>query len=357
MINVVKPTLPGLEEYIYYLKKIWKTSYLTNNGPLIIELENELKQYLDVEYLRIVSSGTIALQIAIKCLELEGEIITTPFSHISTLNSILWQKCTPVFVDIEPQSLCIDSSKIEAAITSKSVAILATHVYGFPCDVVHIKKLADKYGLKVIYDGAHSFGVKLNNQSVFKYGDVSAVSFNATKVFHCVEGGAIITNNEKIDKACCELRYFGLSNDNPNAVGINAKNSEFHAAMGLCNLPKIDMFIEKRQELYNLYKNLLEKLPLEFPYSLNEIQYNYSYFPVIFPTRKKLMFIKDVLNKESIYPKRYFYPSLNKLSYNTGDNCPIAENISERILCLPLYHDLSIDDVKKIAQLIVSSYD
>jgi len=357
MINVVKPTLPKLEEYVTYLQKIWETSLLTNNGPLVIELENQLKKYLDVKFLRIVSNGTIALQIAIKSLELEGEVITTSFSHVATLNSILWQNCKPVFVDIEPQSFCIDVSKIEAAISDKSCAILATHVYGFPCHVEGIQKLASKYGLKVIYDGAHAFGVKLNNQSILRYGDVSTVSFHATKVYHCIEGGAIISNCEETDQKCMEIRHFGLSDENPDILGINGVNSEFHAAMGLCNLPKVNIFIEKRSEIYNLYKTILKNLTLQIPNSIEDIEYNFSYFPVVFPSKEKLILIKDMLNKAGIYPRRYFYPSLNKLSFNTGNNCPIAESISERILCLPLYNDLSLDDTEKIARLIIQNYD
>jgi dTDP-4-amino-4,6-dideoxygalactose transaminase len=357
MINVVKPNLPGLEEYVAYLHKIWDTVFLTNNGPLVTELENQLKQYLDVKYLRIVSSGTIALQIAIKCLELEGEVITTPFSHVSTLNSILWQNCTPVFVDIEPHSYCIDSSKIEAAISGKTCAIIATHVYGFPCQVEHIQKIAGKHGLKVIYDGAHAFGVKLNNQSIFNYGDMSIVSFHATKVFHCIEGGAIISNCEKTDQQCSEMRSFGFQDPSRFIVGINGKNSELHAAMGLCNLPKVNMLIEKRRDIYNLYKIILNDLPLQYPNPIDEIEYNFSYFPVIFPSEEKVISIIDVLNKVGVYPRRYFHPSLNKLYNETVNNCPVAEDISKRVLCLPLYYDLSLEDAEKIARLIVQKYD
>lgn len=357
MINVVKPTLPKLEEYVTYLQKIWETSFLTNNGPLVTELEGQLKKYFDVKFLRIVSNGTIALQIAIKSLALEGEIITTPFSHVATLNSILWQNCKPVFVDIELHSFCIDASKIEAAISDRSCAILATHVYGFPCQVEDIEKLANKYGLKVIYDGAHAFGVKLKNQSILKYGNVSTLSFHATKIFNSIEGGAIISDCEKTDQKCMEIRYFGLNNEIPDTLGINGINSEFHAAMGLCNLPKVNMFIKKHHEIYNLYNAILKNLTLKFPNHLNDIEYNFSYFPIIFPSEKKLIFIKDVLNKAGIYPRRYFYPSLNKLSFNTGNNCPIAESISERVLCLPLYNDLSLEDAERIARLIVENYD
>ena len=232
MINVTKTFLPPLDEYIKYLEKIWETHWVTNQGPLAEDLESKLKEYLNVKNLLLVSNGTIALQLAIKALNLKDEIITTPYSYVATTNSILWENCTPVFCDIENKTFCIDADKIEKLINENTSAILATHVYGFPCDVVKIKSLADKYNLKVIYDGAHAFGVNYKNQSLLNFGDISTVSFHATKIFHTIEGGAVITNEDKLNEKLFLYRAFGHLDDEYFSIGINGRTSEFHAAMG-----------------------------------------------------------------------------------------------------------------------------
>lgn len=356
MINVSKPYLPPFEEYSRYLEGIWSRVRLTNHGPLVTELENQLKEYLGVKYVVFVSSGTSALQIALKSFELQGQVITTPFSYISGVNAILWGNCQPIFVDIEDKSFCIDPSKIEASITTKTSAILATHVYGYPCDVEQIQAIAEKNGLKVIYDAAHAFGVAIQNQSIFNFGDVTAVSFHATKLYHTIEGGAIITNNELLAKKCILLRAFGLQGTKPYCVGINGKNSEFHAAMGLCNLPKVRDFIQKQQEIAWIYKSFLQDLPIQFPQCPEGVKYNYAYFPIVFPSEERLLSVKSALENLGINTRRYFYPSLNKLPYLTGADCPIAESVAQRILCLPSYYELSLEDTKEIAQLIVKQY-
>ncbi len=352
MIPFLKPNLPDLGAYTKYLEQIWQTAQLTNNGSLLVALENQLKAYLGVKYLRIVSSGTMALQIAIQALDLKGEVITTPFSHLSTTNALLWQQCTPRFVDIEEKTFCIDAGKIEAAITAKTTAILATHVYGYPCHTERIEAIARKHKLKVLYDGAQAFGVKQNGQSIFISGDVSIVSFNATKIFHTVEGGAIITTNRELDVKCNEIRYFGLSREVPSRVGINGKNSEFHAAMGLCNLKLVNGYIDRQRDLYVRYKSGLANLPLRFPEYKSEVDYNFSYFPIIFDSEGQAEQVKNELHRTGIGVKKYFSPALNKLPYIISGNCPVAETISGRVLCLPLYYDLSPEDIEKIVTLI-----
>ncbi len=353
-INVSKPYLPPLSQYSEYLVGIWNRSWITNNGPLVNLLEKQLSDYLGVRYVKFVSSGTVALQIAIKSLEMEGEVITTAFSHVSTANSLLWGNLDPVFADILEDSFCIDPSKIEAAITNRTCAILATHVYGHPCEIKEIEKIATKYNLRVIYDGAHAFGVQVYNQSIFNYGNVTTVSFHATKLYHTIEGGAVITNDEKIANKCGLLKNFGLQAAIPHLAGLNGKNSELHAAMGLCNLPMVEDFIRKNGEISALYRSLLTHLPLIFPQISAEVKYNNTYFPIVFSSTEEMIRVKNGLENEGIYARRYFYPSLNKLSYYKKYDCPISEKISERILCLPLYYDLSLEEVRTIAQVVIT---
>lgn len=354
MIPFLKPNLPDLNTYTSYLEQIWQTAQLTNNGSLLIELENRLKAYLDVPHLRIVSSGTTALQIAIHTLALTGEVITTPFSHLSTTNALLWQHCIPKFVDIEEETFCIDPGKIEAAITDKTSAVVATHIYGYPCNVERIEAIAREHNLHVLYDGAQAFAVKLNNQSVFKCGDISIVSFNTTKLFHTIEGGAIITNSSELDEKCSEIRRFGLKQEVPNRLGINGKNSEFHAAMGLCNLAKVEQYIAKHRDISCCYKSILKEPHVQFPKYKADVDYNFSYFPVIFNSKERVEQIRGELHKMGVGTKTYFSPSLNKLPYLISGTCPVAEGISGRVLCLPLYSDLTLKDAEKIATLVAA---
>lgn len=352
-INVTKPYLPPFEEYEKYLRGIWAREWLTNNGPLINELEIKLKEKLDLEHLLFVSNGTIALQIAIKALGLFEEIITTPFSYVATTSSIVWEGCRPVMVDISPETLNIDPRKIEAAITEKTSGILATHVYGNPCDVVAIESIARRHGLKVIYDAAHAFGTKMMGRSLLSYGDVSTVSFHATKLFHTIEGGAVVTPSAEVLKKMAGMRNFGhVSPTEFKEVGVNGKNSEVHAAMGLCNLRYIDEILRVRRQLSRHYDEALRGCPISRPVISSDCEYNYAYYPLIFENENVLFAVLEQLNLNKIFPRRYFYPSLSRLPYVIGQNTPVAEDISKRVLCLPLYHDLSVEEIDMICRVI-----
>lgn len=353
MIPVTKSYLPPIDEYVHYLHKIWESNQLTNNGQFVQELELKLKEYLGVKHLFFVSNGTIALQIAIKALDLHGEIITTPFSYVATTSSIVWEGCQPVFVDIDPKTLCIDPDLIEDAITEKTKGILTTHVYGIPCDVEKIKAIAEKHNLKVIYDAAHTFGVKYKGKSLVSYGDISTLSFHATKLFHTVEGGAIITNNDELAHRIGYMRNFGHNGPEDFwGVGINGKNSEFHAAMGLCNLPHIDEIIAARKQISEWYDDLLQGSKLTRPVLPDETEYNFAYYPVILPSEEHLLRVRERLNEEQIFPRRYFYPSLSTLNYVGETPYKNSDRFSKVVLCLPLYVGLTYEQTKKMVEII-----
>ena len=353
MINVTKTFFPPLAEYNRFCERIWKNKWLTNRGELILELETKLKEYLEVSNIIIMNNGTIPIQIALKILGGNGEIITTPFSYVATTSSIIWENCVPVYVDIHPEFLTIDENKIEAAITSKTRAILATHVFGNPCNVALIDKIAKKHNLKVIYDAAHCFGVKYNEKSIFDYGDVSTCSFHATKLFHTGEGGAIFCNNEELQKKLFYSHNFGHNGPlNFYGLGINGKISELQAAMGLSVFPYINGIIEDRKKIVNYYLNNLNFDKLSTIKIRENTTWNYSYFPVIFETEHVLLHIEKALNENNIYPRRYFYPSLNTLNFTNKVKMPISESISSRILCLPLYFGLSEEDLNVIVSII-----
>jgi dTDP-4-amino-4,6-dideoxygalactose transaminase len=354
MINVTKPFLPDIEDYIEYIKGIWERNWLTNNGPLVNDLELKLKDYLDVKHLLFLGNGTIALQIAIKALELKGEVITTPFSYVATTSSILWEGCTPVFADIDPKSLNIDPIKIEALINDKTSGILATHVYGNPCDVDAIEQIAKKHGLKVIYDAAHAFGVTYKGKSIFEYGDISTASFHATKVFHTIEGGAVIANDPELIKLMARLRNFGHSGyDSFDVVGINGKNSEFHAAMGLANLKRIDDVMLSRKQQAKEYDRALESARVTKPVILKGAEWNYSYYPVVFESEEILEQSIKELNAHWIYPRRYFYPSLSGLGFVKPYPTPVCDDVCKKVLCLPMYYSLKKEDIDFIARLLL----
>ena len=354
MIPVTKPFLPPLEDYKIYLEGVWKREWLTNMGPLASQLEMDLKDYLKVQHLLYVTNGTVALQMAIKALDLKGEIITTPFSFVATTSSIVWEGCTPVFVDIDRDSLNIDATQIEAAITDKTSAILATHVYGNPCDVVEIERIAKKHNLKVIYDAAHAFGVEIDGKSIFEFGDISTCSLHATKLYHSVEGGLVITTDPEILKKLASIRNFGISgHETFSELGLNGKNSEFHAAMGLCNLPNVPDIIAARKEIFDNYDSFLNWEILSKPKISPYIEYNYAYYPVVFPSEKVLRKVQEALAAEQIIPRRYFYPSLNTLAFMPKSmSCPVSEDMSERVLSLPLYVGLPLPDVERISKII-----
>lgn len=354
MIPVTKPFLPSEKEFKRYIKEIWQREWLTNNGPLVNTFELKLKEYLNLQHLLYVTNGTIALQLAIAALELKGDIITTPFSFVATTSSIVWQGCRPVFVDIEPGSLNIDPKKLESAITPYTSAILATHVFGNPCDIDAIEKIAKKHGLKVIYDAAHCFGTRYKGKSIFNYGDISITSFHATKLFHTVEGGAVFTKNPDLLKKMTLMRNFGYEGiDTFAEQGINAKNSEFHAAMGLCNFQYLDEILQKRKYLSLHYKLRLKKLKVDFQILAREEEYNYAYFPIIFQSEEQLKRAKERLELSHIYCRRYFYPSLSTLPYVKKQDMPICESIASRVLCLPMYHTLTVSELDLIARLLL----
>lgn len=355
MIPVIKPFLPPQENYVKFINGIWSRNWLTNMGPLASQLEIELKKFLKINHLLFVTNGTVALQIAIKALELKGEIITTPFSFIATTSTVVWEGCTPVFVDIDKDSLNIDPNKIEEAITENTSAILATHVYGNPCDVEKIEKIANKHNLKVIYDAAHAFGVEVNGKSIFEFGDISTCSLHATKLYHSTEGGLIITKNPELLKKMASMRNFGISGfDSFSELGINGKNSELHAAMGLANLEFIENIINTRQNLIEHYNYKLKNVKAFKPKWHSNSVNNGAYYPIIFETEELMLKCKEQLELSQIGTRRYFYPSLaSALPYLKPISMPITDEISKRVLCLPLYHTLSIEEIDFISRLIL----
>nr|WP_316927856.1 DegT/DnrJ/EryC1/StrS family aminotransferase [Bizionia argentinensis] len=349
--------MPKQEDYNALLKRSWDTQWITNRGDLVKELESKIKETFNIPYMIATTNGTLPLQIAIKALGLTGEIITTPFSYIATSSVIAWEGCKPVFADIDPETFNIDPSKIEAQITAKTSGIIATHVFGNPCDIEAMDKIAQKYNIKVIYDAAHCFGVEYKGKSVFNYGDVSTCSFHATKIFHTGEGGAMFTKDLELFETLYYKHNFGHNGPEEfHGLGINAKMSELQAAMGLAVFPHFNEILKRRHQLYNVYiENLKVSDQLQFQKIREYTAYNCAYFPVVFLSEDILDLVKNVLNGESIFPRRYFYPSLNTVSYLNGESMPISESLSKRILCLPLYFDLKEDDVLQICRLIHKS--
>ncbi|WP_020602990.1 DegT/DnrJ/EryC1/StrS family aminotransferase [Spirosoma spitsbergense] len=356
MINVTKSYLPDLDEYVTHLKGIWERVHLTNDGPLLRELEAQLKEYLGVKHLKFCTNGTIVLQMALKVLNISKEVITTPFSYVATTNALLWGGCTPIFADIRPDDFNINPDKIESLITENTEAIMATHVYGNACQIEQIEAIAQKHNLKVIYDAAHTFGASYKGNSILSYGDISTCSFHATKVFHTVEGGCIVTNDDAIAEQLHHFRSFGHQNDNYYGVGINAKNSEFHAAMGLCVLPKVPELIAARKERFHYYDTRLDFTRITRPTLIPGMDYNYAYYPVVLDSEETLLRVMDMLKAQAIMPRRYFYPSLNTLPFalrgGVEQPCPVSEDVALRVLCLPLYPDLAEADADRIATLV-----
>lgn len=353
-INVTKTFLPPIEAYQRYVEEIWQRDQLTNQGPLLLELEENLRSRLHVEYFHFVANGTLALQLSLEALGIrDGEIITTPFSYVATASAILWQRCEPVFVDINPADFCIDPEKIEVAITDKTKAILPVHVFGRPCEVEKIEAIAKKHSLPVIYDGAHAFGVSYKGKSLSSWGDITTYSFHATKLFHTIEGGGIALHDKKTSQRVELIKRFGHNDDDHEMLGINAKASEFQAAMGLSNLEHVDKVIKARKKISEQYDRLLGD-SVYHPSVKEDTKYNYAYYPVVFSSKENLEKTMTKLNDEEIFPRRYFYPSLNTLSYlNKVADCPYSEDIASRIMCLPLYPGLEEKIIEKTAQIIV----
>ncbi len=353
MINVTKTFLPPMEEYTSYLQRAYDKVWLTNRGELVKELEDKLKSFLGVNHLTLTTNGTLPIQIAIKALELKGEIITTPFSYVATTSSIAWENCTPVFVDIEPDYLTIDATKIEEVITEKTSAILATHVFGNPCDVEAIQQIAEKHNLKVIYDAAHCFGVKYKGKSIFDYGDVSTCSFHATKIFHTGEGGCFISKDEALHQKLFYHHNFGHKTATSfHGVGTNAKMSELQAAMGLAVFDHIEEIFQNRKKAVETYDELLKNVSVQGLKIREGTEWNYHYYPVIFESEDELLKVMQAMSAENIFPRRYFYPSLNTLNYVTNETMDISESIAKRILCLPLSAVISNTEINEISQLL-----
>lgn len=352
-IYVTMPTLAPLEDIHELLKGIWATGIMTHNGPLVQRFEKEVGDYLNVPKVVSCVNGTFALQMAIRALKLKGEIITTPFTFIATSNSILWEGCTPVFVDIDSETFNIDPKKIEEKITYHTVAIMPVHVFGNACDIEAIDAIAKKHNLKVIYDAAHAVGVNYKGKSIFQYGDISCTSFHATKMLNTTEGGACFTTNEELDAKLRRIRFFGFENHADIIEdGTNAKMTEVHAAVGLANLKYLDKALADRKKKYAFYKERLSKIESLSFQKINE-GCNYSYFPVVFKDEADLLKVMKALNKENIYPRRYFYPSINTFNRLLPYvSMPISENIASRILCLPLYYTLSEEDMERIIGII-----
>lgn len=355
MINVTKTFLPPIQEYQFQLQRIWENQWLTNRGELVLELEERLKDYLQVNHILITNNGTIPLQIALNILGKRGEIITTPFSYIATTAAIVWQNCTPVFVDIHPEYFTIDENKIEAAITDKTTCILATHVFGNPCNVDAIALIAKRHNLKVIYDAAHAFGVTYKNKAIFDYGDLSTCSFHATKLFHTGEGGALFAKDTDLQHQLFYSHNFGHNGPSDfHGLGINAKISELQAAMGLAVFPHIETILSERKRVVDFYNQHLDLSKIQTLKVRENSQWNYSYFPVIFKDEAKLLEVQKVLNEKNIFPRRYFYPSLNTIEYLNSLSMPISESIASRILCLPLFTELEDVDIENIVSIINS---
>ena len=352
-IPVTKPFLPPIGDYQAMVAGIWQRQWLTNHGPLVSELEMQLKDQLGLEHLLFLANGTVALQVAIRACGLQGEVITTPFSYVATTSSIAWEHCQPVMVDIDPETLNIDPARIEAAITSRTTGILATHVFGNPCRVEEIEAIARRHKLKVIYDAAHAFGTLYKGRSLLSYGDVSTCSFHATKLFHTIEGGLVASLDADTLRRMALLRNFGHASQTEfDGVGINGKNSEFHAAMGLCNLPHVPEILARRQALTERYRSALGGTGLRFQRIEADTRYNHAYFPVIFPSEEALGETLAALTQHTIFPRRYFYPSLSTLDYVGPQHTPVADDIACRVLCLPLYHALSFEELDLVARLI-----
>lgn len=352
-INVTRTFLPPFDEFTSILKRAWDKAWITNNGELVLELEEKIAQYLGLEHFLFCSNGTIVLQLALKALDIKKEVITTPFSYVATTNAILWEGCTPVFVDIRRDNFCIDETKIEAAITENTQAILATHVYGYPCNVEAIERIALKYNLKVIYDAAHAFGARYKGKSLIEFGDISTCSFHATKLFQTAEGGGITARNPDIQKKLLLYRSFGHLGDDYFSVGINAKNSELHAAMGLAVLPYVDELVRKRKEVYECYHaEIRDDVRFSLP-EMMDYEPNYSYYPILFDSEETVLKVQQGLNAAGVNTRRYFYPSLNLTPQIENDQpCPISEDIAKRILCLPMYAQLELETVRFIAKTI-----
>jgi dTDP-4-amino-4,6-dideoxygalactose transaminase len=368
VIPVTKPFAPDLSDYDKLLRGIWRRNWWTNNGPVLRDYQQSLQDYLGVAGLQVLSSGTLALQLAFKALGVKGKVITTPFSYVATTSSLVWEGLEPVFVDVDRKTFNIDPTKIEERVDEHTSAILATHCFGNACDIDRIDAVAQKWGLKVIYDASHCFGTRYKGNSVFAYGDISTLSLHATKPVHCGEGGAVFARDPEVLERIYYMHNFG--HDGPEAfrgVGINAKNSELHAALGLTVLKHADAILARRAEAAALYQHLLSGFQLSFQVIQEHCSPNHAYVPVLFESEDVLLRVMQALEQQQIYPRRYFYPSLNKLPYlassqSSSPMCssemvPVANDVSRRIICLPTYYGLEPEQQEKIAGIIIESLE
>lgn len=353
MINVTKTYLPDKKKYKRYIDKIYDSGWVTNNGLLVRELEERLTEYLGVKNLILVSNGTAALEIAYRTLDLEDFAVTTPFSFVATTSSLVTNGILPIFADIDPRDFCIDPRQIEVEITPHTRAIVPVHIYGNACDVEAIDEIAKRHDLKVVYDAAHAFGVKYRGESLLKHGDISTLSFHATKLFHTVEGGALIINDNALVEKARFLINFGIAGpESIPELGINAKMNEFEAAMGLCMLDEMDIILERRLEIHERYSQHLGNY-VQMPLWNTEATRNYAYFPVLFESEAQLLRVKKALNDADIYPRRYFYPSLDTLSYiEPKQHKPISRDIASKIMALPIYPELEEKDQMRIISIV-----
>jgi len=355
MIPVTKAYIPSLDEFVNNLRPIWESGVLTNNGAAVKSLESALANKLSVSNLKLVCNATIGLQLVLNALGVKGEVITTPFSYVATTNSILWERCKPVFADIDPLTFNIAPENVEKAITDGTTAILATHVYGNPCDLEALQKIASRHSLKLIYDCAHGFGVRVGGRSLLSYGDCSVTSLHATKLFHTVEGGLVVSNNrELINQIDLNSRFGHEGEESYTSVGINAKMSELHAAVGLTILPKLEEIVAHREQISNIYDSgLTAEIYRPKPEKL--VDYNYAYYPILLRDEIEMLRVRDELKKNNVHPRRYFHPSLNLLPFlplEERNSCPISESVASRVLCLPIYPGLKTSEVDMIVRTV-----
>ncbi len=364
-LTVTSPLLPPLEEFVPYLEKIWDSRWITNNGQFHQQLELALSDYLGVEYLSLFTNGTLPLITALQALHIAGEVITTPYSFVATTHALWWNGIKPVFVDVDPVNCGLDPDRIEAAITSRTTAIMPVHCYGRPCDTKRIQAVADKYGLKVIYDAAHAFGVEVNGESILKQGDMSTLSFHATKVYNTAEGGALIVKDAETKKRIDYLKNFGFAGETEViAPGINGKMDEIRAALGLLNLKTVDGAIERRHQVALRYREALKDVNgIRFFDDMPGVEHNYSYFPIFIDAEEYGMTRDDLyfkMKEQGVLGRRYFYPLISTFNTYRGlpsaapENLPVATRIANEVICLPIHQDLNAEDVERTIELIIS---
>jgi len=363
IITVTSPLLPSLDDFLPYLQDIWNRKWLTNNGYYHQELEKALCDYLGIKYISLFTNGTLPLITALQAMRISGEVITTPYSFVATTHSLWWNGIKPVFVDIEPKTCNIDPSKIEAAITPRTTAIMPVHVYGYPCDIKSIQEIADKYGLKVIYDAAHAFGVTVNGKSILDAGDMSTLSFHATKVYNTIEGGALVCHDEQTKKRIDYLKNFGFADETTVvAPGINAKMDEVRSAYGILELKMVDEAIEARKKIVSQYREALKNVPgISYLEDISGVRHNYAYFPIFIDSEQYEMTRDELylkMKEHNVWGRRYFYPLISTFSTYKGlesanpKNLSMATKIADSVICLPIYADLKIEDVERVVDIV-----